>query len=52
MPATDKLAAGKAIIPMGRIGQPEEIAAAILWLLSNQAAYVAGANIRIAGGRL
>jgi len=52
MPATDKLAAGKVIIPMGRIGQPEEIAAAILWLLSNQAAYVAGANIRIAGGRL
>ena len=52
MPATDKLAAGKAIIPMGRIGQPEEIAAAILWLLSSQAAYVAGANIRIAGGRL
>ena len=52
MPATDKLAASKTIIPMGRIGQPEEIAAAILWLLSNQAAYVAGANIRIAGGRL
>ena len=52
MPETDKLAAGKAIIPMGRVGQPEEIAAAILWLLSNQAAYVAGANIRVAGGRL
>ena len=52
MPEANMLATGKAMIPMGRIGQPEEIAAAILWLLSNQAAYVAGANIRIAGGRL
>ena len=51
MPAVDKLAAGEAIIPMGRIGQPEEIAAAVLWLLSEEASYVAGANIRIAGGR-
>ena len=52
MPEANMLATGKAMIPMGRIGQPEEIATAILWLLSNQAAYVAGANIRIAGGRL
>ena len=51
-PEANMLATGKAMIPMGRIGQPEEIATAILWLLSNQAAYVAGANIRIAGGRL
>ena len=29
----------------------EEIAAAIVWLLSNQASYVAGANLRVAGGR-
>jgi len=39
-------------VPLGRIGTPEEIAAAILWLLSDEAAYVAGANIRVAGGRL
>ncbi len=38
-------------IPMGRFGQPMEIAEAIVWLLSDKAAYVAGANIRIAGGR-
>jgi len=52
MPPPEKLAAAAGIIPMGRIGTPEEIAAAILWLLSDEAAYVAGANIRVAGGRL
>jgi NAD(P)-dependent dehydrogenase (short-subunit alcohol dehydrogenase family) len=37
-------------IPLGRAGQPEEIAPAIVWLLSPAAAYVTGAIIRIAGG--
>ena len=38
-------------IPMGRLGQPMEVANAVVWLLSDRAAFVAGANIRIAGGR-
>ena len=38
-------------IPMGRAGEPEEIAEAIVWLMSDLARYVAGANIRVAGGR-
>ena len=38
-------------IPMGRLGQPEEIAEAIRWLVSDAASYVAGANIRVSGGR-
>ncbi len=38
-------------IPMGRVGAPEEIAEAIAWLMSDRASYVAGANIRVAGGR-
>lgn len=38
-------------IPMGRLGEPEEIAEAIVWLMSDRAAYAAGANIRVAGGR-
>lgn len=38
-------------IPMGRAGEAEEIAEAIVWLLSDRASYVAGANIRVAGGR-
>jgi NAD(P)-dependent dehydrogenase (short-subunit alcohol dehydrogenase family) len=37
--------------PLGRAGEPEEIAAAIAWLLSDEASYVTGANLRVAGGR-
>lgn len=38
-------------IPIKRAGSPEEVAEAILWLLSDAASYVTGANIRVAGGR-
>jgi len=37
-------------IPLGRPGQPEEIAAAIAWLLSPEASYTTGATLRVAGG--
>lgn len=37
--------------PMGRGGTPEEVAAAILWLLSDAASYVTGSFIDVAGGR-
>jgi len=39
------------LMPVGRAGRADEVAAAILWLLSEQASYVTGANIRISGGR-
>ena len=38
-------------LPMGRGGEPNEIAEAIYWLATDRASYVAGANIRVAGGR-
>jgi len=41
----------KASIPMKRGGQPEEVANAILWLISEQASYVTGAIIDVTGGR-
>jgi len=37
-------------IPIGRAGQPEDIAPAVGWLLSDEARYVSGAVIRVAGG--
>lgn len=38
------------VIPMRRGGQPEEVAQAILWLLSAEASYTTGAFIDLAGG--
>lgn len=37
-------------VPMGRMGEPEEIAHTVLWLASEKSAYVTGANIPINGG--
>ncbi len=37
-------------IPLGRAGEPEEIANAIAWLLSDEASFTTGANLRVAGG--
>jgi len=51
MPNPAKLEEMAPRIPMGRIGEAQEIAEAVLWLASEQASYVAGANIRVAGGR-
>jgi len=38
-------------IPMQRGGQPEEVAQAIAWLLSDRASYVTGSFIDLAGGK-
>jgi len=38
--------------PMNRIGQPEEVANAVLWLCSNESSFVTGHNLVIDGGRI
>ena len=38
--------------PLGRFGQPEEIAAVVAWLLSSEASYLTGTTIYADGGRM
>ena len=47
----DRLAVLAPSVPMGRIGTAEECAELIVWLMSNEAAYMTGALIPITGGR-
>jgi NAD(P)-dependent dehydrogenase (short-subunit alcohol dehydrogenase family) len=41
----------KAFVPMKRGGQPEEVARAIVWLLSDEASYTTGTFIDVTGGK-
>jgi len=41
----------KDVIPLGRGGEAEEVARAILWLLSDEASYSTGATLDVTGGR-
>ncbi|HQG75836.1 MAG TPA: SDR family oxidoreductase, partial [Kiritimatiellia bacterium] len=40
----------RAKTPLGRLGQPEDIAHAFLWLASDEASFVHGATISVDGG--
>ena len=41
----------KAIVPMGRVGQPEEVAEAVIWLCSDAASFVTALAMSIDGGQ-
>jgi NAD(P)-dependent dehydrogenase (short-subunit alcohol dehydrogenase family) len=41
----------KTMVPMQRGGQPEEVAASILWLLSEEASFITGTILDVSGGR-
>jgi len=47
----DRIERVKASVPMGRGGQAEEVAEAILWLASERASYTTGALLDVSGGR-
>jgi NAD(P)-dependent dehydrogenase (short-subunit alcohol dehydrogenase family) len=47
----DRLERMAPTVPLGRGGSAEEVAEAILWLLSDAASYVTGASLRVSGGR-
>jgi len=39
------------LIPLGRLGEPEEVANVVLWLASNESSYVTGVTIDVNGGQ-
>ena len=46
----DHLEMVKALVPLGRIGQPHEIAGLVAYLASEESAYMTGASLTIDGG--
>ncbi len=46
----EKMAAMAAFHPIGRIGRPEEIASAVLWLCTPGAGFVTGFDLKVDGG--
>ena len=41
-----------ATVPLGRLGRPEDIAGAVRYLLSDDAAYITGSELVVDGGHI
>lgn len=46
----EKMAAMRSLIPMRRLGQPEEVASAVAWLVGNGSRYMTGQTLVVDGG--
>ena len=48
---SDRMERVRRLVPMKRVGQAEEVADAIMWLLSDKASYTTGTILDVSGGR-
>ena len=51
MNPSERLARLVSTVPLGRVAAPDEVASVILFLLSDEASYMAGVNVTVSGGR-
>jgi NAD(P)-dependent dehydrogenase (short-subunit alcohol dehydrogenase family) len=51
VPLDEVLRRAPSLVPLGRMASPEEIAAAVMWLCSDEASYVTATSINVSGGR-
>jgi NAD(P)-dependent dehydrogenase (short-subunit alcohol dehydrogenase family) len=42
----------ESVLPMRRLGQPNDIASAVTFLLSDEASWITGCTVNVDGGRL
>lgn len=48
--ASGVLAAREAVLPLGRVGLPQDLADVVTWLASDRAGYVTGQEVAVDGG--
>jgi len=51
MLSADRRAMASTVTALKRVGEPEEVASAVMFLVSDAASYITGANLAVSGGR-